>query len=211
MKEMPGCEIIKQNIQEEHIHILVVIPPKYALIDVVGEIKQYTASKIKKKFAWLEKVYWKGNVAWSPGYFVTTVGLDEKQISEYVKWQRDHSTAFPANSGPLSIVITLGKPLVSESLSETLTTLTPPREVSTSIAGHARVKLSTIVRARKRRPVTILSETKSMDQCSLGLTALGLLRLHQQHLFAAVFSAVLNFLPDIFVPYVCDLPPNSPS
>ena len=84
---MPGCEIIEQNIQEEHIHILMVIPPKYAVSDVVGEIKQYTANKIRKKFAWLGKVYWKENVVWSPGYFVSTVGLDEKQISEYVKWQ----------------------------------------------------------------------------------------------------------------------------
>ena len=84
---MPGCEIIEQNIQEEHIHILMVIPPKYAVSDVVGEIEQYTASKIRKKFAWLGKVYWKENVVWSRGYFVSTVGLDEKQISEYEKWQ----------------------------------------------------------------------------------------------------------------------------
>ena len=89
---MPGCEIIEQNIQEEHIHILMVIPPKYAVSDVVGEIKQYTASKIRKKFAWLGKVYWKENVVWSRGYFVSTVGLDEKQISEYVKWQGDQDS-----------------------------------------------------------------------------------------------------------------------
>jgi len=37
--------------------------------------------------AWLEKVYWKERVVWSPGYFVSTVGLDEKQITEYVRWQ----------------------------------------------------------------------------------------------------------------------------
>ena len=37
--------------------------------------------------AWLEEVYWKEQVVWSPGYFVSTVGLDEKQITEYVRWQ----------------------------------------------------------------------------------------------------------------------------
>ena len=37
--------------------------------------------------AWLEEVYWKEQVVWSPGYFVSTVGLDEKQIIEYVRWQ----------------------------------------------------------------------------------------------------------------------------
>ena len=92
MKAMPGCEIIEQNIQEEHIHMLMVIPPKYAVSDVIGEIKQYTASKIRKKFVWLENVYWKENVVWSPGYFVSTVGLDEKQITEYVKRQGEQDS-----------------------------------------------------------------------------------------------------------------------
>jgi putative transposase len=87
MKRMPGCEMIDQNIQLDHIHMLMVIPPKYAVSDVIGEIKQYTASKLREKFVWLDKVYWKENVVWSPGYFVSTVGLDEKQITEYVKWQ----------------------------------------------------------------------------------------------------------------------------
>ena len=56
IKGIPGCEIIEQNIQVGHIHMLMVIPPKYAVSDVIGEIKQYTASKVREKFAWLEKV-----------------------------------------------------------------------------------------------------------------------------------------------------------
>jgi putative transposase len=87
MREMPGCEIIEQNIQVKHVHMLMVIPPKYAMSDAVGEIKQYTASKIRKKFTWLDRVYWKESVVWSPVYFVSTVGLDEKEITKYVKWQ----------------------------------------------------------------------------------------------------------------------------
>ena len=42
---------------------------------------------MREKFEWLEKVYWKERVVWSPGYFVSTVGLDEKQITEYVRKQ----------------------------------------------------------------------------------------------------------------------------
>ena len=87
LKGMPGCEIQEQNIQVDHIHLLMVIPPKYAVSEVIGQMKQYTASRLRKKFAWLERVYWKEQVVWSPGYFVSTVGLDEKQITEYVKWQ----------------------------------------------------------------------------------------------------------------------------
>ena len=92
LKKMPGCEIIEQSIQVDHIHILMIIPPKYTVSDVIGEIKQYTASKMRKKFAWLEKVYWEEHVVWSPGYFVSTVGLDERQITEYVRWQGGQDT-----------------------------------------------------------------------------------------------------------------------
>jgi putative transposase len=84
---MPGCEIVEQNIQVDHIHILMVIPPKYAVSEVVGQMKQYTSSQLREKFAWLKDVYWKEEVVWSPGYFVSTVGLDEEQVTEYVKWQ----------------------------------------------------------------------------------------------------------------------------
>ncbi|MBM3120469.1 MAG: IS200/IS605 family transposase [Chloroflexi bacterium] len=87
LRSMPGCEIIEQNIQVGYIHLLMVIPPKYAVSEVIGQVKQYTASKLREKFAWLGKVYWKERVVWSSGYFVSTVRLDAKQITEYVKWQ----------------------------------------------------------------------------------------------------------------------------
>ncbi len=87
VRTMPGCEIVELNIQSDHIHMVMVIPPKYAVSEVIGEVKQYTARELRKKFAWLGKVYWKERVVWSPGYFVSTVGLDEKAITEYVKWQ----------------------------------------------------------------------------------------------------------------------------
>jgi putative transposase len=87
MRSLPGCEIIEVNMQVDHIHMLIVIPPKYAVSAVIGQMKQYTASRLRGKFRWLEKVYWRERVIWSPGYFVSTVGLNEKQIMVYVKWQ----------------------------------------------------------------------------------------------------------------------------
>ena len=87
MKSLPGCEIIQKNIMVDHIHMVMVIPPRYAVSDVIGRIKQFTASRLREKFAWLGKVYWKERVIWSSGYFVSTVGVDEKQILAYVEWQ----------------------------------------------------------------------------------------------------------------------------
>ena len=75
------------GMEVDHLHVVMVIPPKYAVSDVIGGIKQFTASKLRKKFPWLRKVYWKEDVVWSPGYFVSTVGVDEEQIKKYVLWQ----------------------------------------------------------------------------------------------------------------------------
>ena len=88
LRQMPGCEIVEQNIQVDHIHTVMIIPPKYAVSEVVGKLKCQTESQLRKKFAWLSKVYWAENIVWSPGYFVSTVGVDEERIIQYVKWQQ---------------------------------------------------------------------------------------------------------------------------
>ena len=87
LRGMPGCEVVQYNIQIDHIHVVIVIPPKYAVSEVIGKIKCWTAKELRKKFGWLEKVYWEENIVWSPGYFVATVGLDEQEIIAYIKWQ----------------------------------------------------------------------------------------------------------------------------
>ena len=89
---MPGCEIVQSNIQVDHIHLLMIIPPKYAVSDVVGCLKGITASQLRKKFEWLQKVYWKENIVWSPGYFVSTVGVDEEKIIKYIRWQQSQDS-----------------------------------------------------------------------------------------------------------------------
>lgn len=87
IRGIPGCEIKEYNIQPEHIHMVMIIPPKYAVSDIVKRLKGVTAMELLRKFSWLKKVYWKEDVVWSPGYFVSTVGIDEKTIMAYVKWQ----------------------------------------------------------------------------------------------------------------------------
>jgi len=87
LREMPGVEIVEQNIQVDHIHTVMIIPPKYAVSEVIGRLKCKSASALRKQFEWLDRVYWKENVVWSPGYFVSTIGLNEEAILRYVKWQ----------------------------------------------------------------------------------------------------------------------------
>ena len=87
LERLPGCEIVAQNIQAEHVHTVMVIPPRYAVSDVVGYLKHATASRLRKKFPWMGRVYWKETAVWFPGYFVSTVGLSEAKIIKYVQWQ----------------------------------------------------------------------------------------------------------------------------
>ena len=87
LRQMPGVEIVEQNIQVDHIHTIMIIPPKYSVSEVIGRIKCKSASRLRKKFKWLENVYWKENIVWSPGYFVSTVGLNEQLIIKYVRLQ----------------------------------------------------------------------------------------------------------------------------
>lgn len=87
MRTMSGCEIEELNIRIDHVHMIMIIPPKYSVSSVVGRMKCKTASYLRRKFKWLEKVYWNENVVWSTGYFVSTVGLSESRIKAYVKWQ----------------------------------------------------------------------------------------------------------------------------
>ena len=88
LRGLSGCEIVNLSVQVDHIHMVMVIPPRYAVSAVVGQMKQFTASKLRGKFAWLKEVYWKEEVVWSPGYFVSTVGVDEEQMLRYVEWQQ---------------------------------------------------------------------------------------------------------------------------
>ncbi len=67
--------------------MVMVIPPKYAIADVMGQLKSQSSSIMRKKFDWLDKVYWKENIVWSPGYFVSSVGVDEQTIKRYVEYQ----------------------------------------------------------------------------------------------------------------------------
>ena len=87
LRSIPGVELEAIGFDGDHVHMVLEIPPKYAIADVVGQLKSQSASRLRKKFKWLGKVYWKENVVWSPGYFVSSVGVDEETIKNYVAHQ----------------------------------------------------------------------------------------------------------------------------
>ena len=81
-----GVEVIELNVQKDHVHLVVSIPPKYAVSKFMGYLKGKLALKVFDRFPKLRKRNW-GQHLWSRGYCVSTVGLDEERIRKYVKWQ----------------------------------------------------------------------------------------------------------------------------
>ncbi|MEK7526648.1 MAG: IS200/IS605 family transposase [Patescibacteria group bacterium] len=83
----PEIDILEVNHDKDHIHMLVSIPPKLSVGKVVGIIKANTSRIMKDKFSFLKKAYWGTNAIWSEGYFVSTVGINEQQIQDYIQKQ----------------------------------------------------------------------------------------------------------------------------
>ena len=83
----PDIEVVKVNVQLDHVHMVIVIPPRFAVAQVVSFIKTQSAKALKAKFPFLNKVYVEQEGIWSVGYCVSSVGLNEKEILHYVQYQ----------------------------------------------------------------------------------------------------------------------------
>ena len=86
-KNYPEIEYVQRNIQPDHVHLVLNFPPKYSIAKVVQIIKSNTGKAMWEKFDFLRKRYYGRGGIWSAGYFVSTVGLDEKLIEKYVQYQ----------------------------------------------------------------------------------------------------------------------------
>ena len=80
-------EVLELNVQVDHVHLIVSIPPKYSVSSFMGFLKGKIALRLFQKYDRVGKKFW-GRHFWSRGYCVSTVGLDEERIRKYVKWQQ---------------------------------------------------------------------------------------------------------------------------
>jgi putative transposase len=87
LRSMPGVKLETIGFDKDHLHMVMSIPPRYSISSVMGKLKSQSASQLRRKFSWLAKVYWNENIVWSPGYFVSSVGVDEQTIKKYVELQ----------------------------------------------------------------------------------------------------------------------------
>lgn len=83
-----GCQIVEGHLQPDHVHMCISIPPKHAVSYVVGYIKGKSALSIARRFMGRAKNF-TGENFWARGYFVSTVGLDEEMVREYIRHQEE--------------------------------------------------------------------------------------------------------------------------
>lgn len=82
-----SCQVVELNVQMDHVHLLVKVPPKVSISQLVGTVKGKSALRVFTRFPYLkQKPYW-GNHFWAKGYCVDTVGVDADMIRKYVKYQ----------------------------------------------------------------------------------------------------------------------------
>ena len=85
-RQKEEIEILEMNIQPDHVHLVVSIPPKYAVSAFMGYLKGKLALRLFQQYESLGRRYW-GRHLWARGYCVSTIGLDEEKIRKYVQWQ----------------------------------------------------------------------------------------------------------------------------
>src|SRR3989338_80844 len=87
-KFYPDWYYTEIGIDTVHVHLHMIIPPKYSVSFAVETIKKNTSRVLRQKFAhFLHEVYWNDGGIWSRGFFVSTVGINEAIIHAYVRQQ----------------------------------------------------------------------------------------------------------------------------
>jgi len=86
LAEQKESLIEEGHLMPDHVHMMISIPPKYAVAQVVGYIKGKSAIHIARRYAERKRNF-VGQHFWARGYFVSTVGRDEEVIREYIRHQ----------------------------------------------------------------------------------------------------------------------------
>lgn len=81
--------LVKGNALPDHVHLLLSVPPKHSVANTVGFLKGKSAIRINRDLGKVKGSLY-GGAFWSRGYCVSTVGLDEAMIREYIQNQEQH-------------------------------------------------------------------------------------------------------------------------
>jgi len=86
--ERQGVELLEGHAMSDHVHLCVSIPPKFSVANTVGTLKGKSAIQIHRRYLKKQRNF-TGFHFWARGYCVSTIGLDEEVIRQYVRNQED--------------------------------------------------------------------------------------------------------------------------
>ena len=86
-KKYPTLHIVATNTDQDHVHLQIEIPPNIANSDAVQAVKAQSSQRLRKKFKFIDKIYLEKDGIWSVGYFVSSIGMDENKIKQYIEYQ----------------------------------------------------------------------------------------------------------------------------
>ncbi len=97
LAKQKGIEILEGHLMKDHVHMCLSVPPKFAVSNVVGYLKGKSAIAIARKFRGRQRNF-NGEHFWARGYFVSTVGMDEHVVREYIRNQESNDTYYEQRS-----------------------------------------------------------------------------------------------------------------
>ena len=98
LAQQKQCKIIEGHMLGDHVHMLISIPPKYAISSIVGYIKGKSAIAVARQFSG-RKQNFNGENFWARGYAVSTVGYNEIKVREYIRNQEAIEQSHPDEDG----------------------------------------------------------------------------------------------------------------
>ena len=88
LAERKESQIEEGHLLPDHVHMLIAIPPKYAVSQVIGFIKGKSAIHLARVYGERKRNF-VGQHFWARGFFVSTVGRDERAVREYINKQEE--------------------------------------------------------------------------------------------------------------------------
>lgn len=93
-----NCTIVEGHMVQDHVHMLIEIPPKYAISEIVGYLKGKSAIAVARQFGGRKRNF-NGEKLWARGYAVSTVGFEEEKIRKYIQNQEQWDGSGSNESG----------------------------------------------------------------------------------------------------------------
>ncbi len=88
LAEQKESRIEEGHLMSDHVHMMIRIPPKYAVSNVIGFIKGKSAIHLARVYGERKRNF-VGQSFWARGYFVSTVGRDKEMIRDYIRYQEE--------------------------------------------------------------------------------------------------------------------------